>query len=275
MSDTEVNMLEVPPEILPDFLRRQQQILEERTAYEIVRRLSDCVPWRSDLPWNRELNLVGSSYQIDEPFPHIEPLSIGDRILEPSKLTQESFLLSADSTFMCVRRTLPRGCTLSTIQGVVKGSVLFDSDVVFSILLSIHLRDRGGHYVIWMSMTPLEVMTLRTGTRMSRGHVVIAGLGLGHQLVEVSKRPSVKRVTLVERSRELVDWMLPAIEKYRVQKPLDVVIGDAYEEVPKLEADVALIDIFRKYGNNGPDVGRIRQAATRIKKVWGWGCASF
>ena len=50
-------------------------------------------------------------------------------------------------------------------------------------------------------------------------------LGLGHQLIEVSKRLQVKRIVLVELDQELVDWILPVIRPH-VKKPLEVVVGD-------------------------------------------------
>ncbi len=63
--------------------------------------------------------------------------------------------------------------------------------------------------VPWMSLTPMEMMTMRHGTKRARGRVIVAGLGLGHQLIEVSKRKQVKEIVLVEKSQELVDWILP------------------------------------------------------------------
>ena len=48
----------------------------------------------------------------------------------------------------------------------------------------------------------------------------VAGLGLGYQLIEISKRPQVTRLTLVEKSRSIVDWLLPVITPH-LGRPLD------------------------------------------------------
>jgi len=109
---------------------------------------------------------------------------------------------------------------------------------------------------------------------MARGHVVIAGLGLGHQLIEVSRRLQVKRVTLVERSQELVDWLLPVIRPY-LRKPLKVIVGDAYTVIPTLRADVALIDIFPRYGGAQQKLDAIKRQTKGIRKFWAWGSSEM
>ncbi len=125
-----------------------------------------------------------------------------------------------------------------------------------------------------MSLTPAELMTLRPGTRMAKGHTIIAGLGLGHQLIEVAKRLPVKRVTVVELDEELADWIMPVIRPH-LRKKVDVVIGDAYEVIPKLKGDVALIDIFPGYGDGFRRVEELRRASPGIKKFWGWGTSEM
>jgi spermidine synthase len=120
---------------------------------------------------------------------------------------------------------------------------------------------------------PPEILTLREGTRLAKGRVVIAGLGLGHQLIEVSKRFQVKEIVLVEQSQELVDFYLPRVRSL-VKKKLTVIVGDAYEVVPTLSADVALIDIFPGYGHNEAATRELARRSPKIKKMWGWGTAA-
>ena len=100
------------------------------------------------------------------------------------------------------------------------------------------------------------------------------GLGLGHQLIEVSKRLTVKEIVLVERSQELVDFYLPRIRPL-IKKRLTVLVGDALEIVPTLRADVALIDIFPAYGGNEPATRELARRSPNIKKMWGWGTAEL
>jgi hypothetical protein len=126
----------------------------------------------------------------------------------------------------------------------------------------------------WMSLTPAEILTLREGTKLAKGRVVIGGLGLGHQLIEVSKRLQVKEIVLVELSQELVDFYLPRVRPL-IKKRLTVLVGDAFQIIPTLSADVALLDMFPAYGGNEPATRALAARSPKIKKMWGWGSATL
>jgi hypothetical protein len=167
-----------------------------------------------------------------------------------------------------------RAQALLTWWGREVGTVVFDTDVPIPALYQRREPDDAGtgewNETPWMSITPAEIMTLRPGTRLAKGRVVIAGLGLGHQLIEVTKRLQVKRVTVVELDAELVDWILPAIRPH-LRKPVEVIVGDAYAVLPTLRADVALIDIFPGYGDGHRRVAELARRCPGIKTMWGWG----
>jgi hypothetical protein len=235
-------------------------IAAQRKA-SIKRRLGLCVPWHAKIRWNVELNIRASTYTPYNLFSDVTPSSNPD--VNALKITE--FKLSPHMQFLyCVKR-LPRGVTLDTCYGKRRGSVLFDGPVNIPALYEWSKHDESWNELPWMSLTPSEFISLRGGIRAARGHTIVAGLGLGHQLIEISKKKSVKKVTLVERSQELVDWLMPRIRPLLGPATLDVIVDDATAVVPKLTADVACIDIFDSYGGNEfprcPDVGR----------VWIWG----
>ncbi len=126
-----------------------------------------------------------------------------------------------------------------------------------------------------MSFTPMEFFTLRSGTKLAKGHTIVAGLGMGYQLEQVCKKRSVKKVTLIEKDQEIVDWIFPRLDLNG--KEVDVIIGDAEELILDMTADVALIDIYKGYGGNGDGiVDRIyRSKNGKIGKVWVWGSANI
>ncbi len=66
---------------------------------------------------------------------------------------------------------------------------------------------------------------------------------------------------------------MPKIAPHMHSKPLDVVVGDAFEVMPQLAADVALVDIFPGYGCNSFDRERLRSKCPRIDFFWAWGAA--
>jgi hypothetical protein len=149
--------------------------------------------------------------------------------------------------------------------------VCFDRDVVIPALYE---RDRCSRGNPWMSLTPSEIFTLRRGTVHASGHVVIAGLGMGYQLIAASRRKQVKRITLVERDEELVAWLRPVLAP-RLRCPVKWVVGDAYEVMPKLTADVALVDIFPGFGDVRDDAEDFFNSCPTIPRIWCWGLRGY
>lgn len=243
----------------------QQRALMQRHA----QRLRNCEPWSSAVKWKPELSFQGLTYKVRSLWPDVRP---SDAPVD--ELGEDEYVDSPSKRFRYCVRLHRRGHALHTWWGNQVGTVIFDTDVIIPALYQCRPDDerRDGYWrpQPWMSLTPAELMTLRPGTRLSKGRTLVAGLGLGHQLIEVSKRIQVKRVILVELDQELVDWILPVVRPH-MRKPLQVVVGDAYEVIPTLEADVALIDIFPGYGDGFQRVRELAAMSPKIKKFWGWG----
>lgn len=225
------------------------------------------------MKWVPQLNIVGDTYRVLELWPGITASDAPVESLQPGQ-----FVDSPGRRFRYCVRLHRRGHALLTWWGGQTGTVVFDGDVIIPALYQAREPDAPGtgHWneMPWMSLTPGELMTLRPGTRLAKGRVIIAGLGLGHQLIEVSKRLQVKRIILVELDQELVDWILPVVRPH-LKKPLEVIVGDAYEEIPKLRADVALIDIFPGYGDGHRRVAELAAKSPKIKRFWGWGTSEM
>ncbi len=236
-------------------------------------RLQHCVPWSPAIKWVPELNIQGATYRVLELWPG---LAASDSPVDALETGQ--YVDSPSRRFRYCVRLHRQGHSLLTWWGNQVGSVVFDTDVIIPALYQARGPDEPGTgywtETPWMSLTPAELMTLRPGTRMARGHTIIAGLGLGHQLIEVTRRLQVKRVTVVELDAELVDWIMPRIKPH-LRKPVKVLVGDAYELIPTLRADVALIDIFPGYGDGFRRVEALARRSPGIKKFWGWGTSEM
>lgn len=244
---------------------QKQQIVDE---YQ--RRMRSCVPWSPTMTWVPELNLVGSTFETFNPFPELAPSDAPVDRLNPAQHAD-----SPNKQFRYCIRLHRAGRQLMTWFGDRTGSVIFDSDVEIPAIYQCRPGEPGvWNEAPWMSLTPAEILTLREGTRLAKGRVVIGGLGLGHQLIEVSKRFQVKEIVLVEQSQELVDFYLPRVRPL-VKKKLTVIVGDAYQVIPTLAADVALIDIFPAYGGNEAATRELARRSPKIKKMWGWGTAAL
>ncbi len=235
-------------------------VLRWETHVRAPQRLCHAVDWHPETAWQPELNFTARSWERWSLF-SVRPAR-GARPIERVRARER--VDSPTGRFRYVERVLPAGVAIATYDGERLGTAMFDGDVVVPCLYELSRETSAP----WMSLTPMEVLTLRQGTALAKGHTVVAGLGLGWQLAQVLARGAT-RVTLVERDQELVDWVLPrvldAVAGHAVTAPIEVIVGDAYQVVPTLEADIALIDIYPRYGDN------TFPACPNIERVWCWG----
>lgn len=242
---------------------------------ETERRLKEAVfePWHDKIKWKPRLNVKGDTFaplRLFDVAPKMPPHARGEA-------EDGHYAESPGGRWRYTNNIIPRGTALNTWHGSKIGDVVFDQDVVTPAIYERKRHTDRFQDEPWMSLTPAEIMSLRAGTRLAKGHTVVAGLGLGHQLLEVCKRKKVTAVTLVEIDQELVDWLMPVLKPHiaATGKKVDVVVGDAMKLVPDMTADVALIDIFDGYGGNRWEVSQIRELSFGINTVWGWGTASI
>lgn len=241
----------------------QRKRRKEREREDRERRLPLCVPWDPKIKFQKELNIKADTYPYWNLFPDVTPC----REVFPQQVLAKGpayYRMSEDETFFYCVKEIRKGEDLATYYGRQKGSVMFDGSVYFPTLYRKQWEDRWKEEP-WMSTTPMEVLTMRGGTKLAKGHTVVAGLGLGFQLAEVTHRKKVTKVTLVEIDQGLVNLMMPALKDRLGTTPVEVIVGDAEKVVPTLTADVALIDIFDGYGGNE------FKPCPNIPKVWCWG----
>ncbi len=274
----------------PKFEKAQR----ERMKREREERLAKGgVPWDLKMKWVHRLTIQASTWPSWDLFP-----CVATAHHNPNHEKDESkHVLSPSGQFMYCKKLLRRGEMLATMNRSTQGDVMFDADVEIPAL---HERTKGWraeHGEVWcekpwMSITPNELLTQRPGLRFAKGHTIVAGLGLGWALAMIRLKKSVKHVTLVERSQELVDWVLPrAMDVAKLHHgekmaSLDVVVGDAYDVIPKMKADVAVIDIFDGYGSNdflddlryshrGGTLLPEERSCSGIGRIWCWGSAKI
>ena len=228
------------------------------------------VPWDPKMPFEPGLNISAGTYTQPSLF-KVKP----SHAANPNDVVNKRWTMAmSPNKKWCYReRVLKAGAVLDTISGSRRGIVRFEDEVLIPM---IHQRRHGEWGSVWMSFTPMEFFTLRPGTKLARGHTIVAGLGMGYQLEQVCKKKSVTEVTLIEIDQELVDWILPQLDLNG--KKVKVVIGDAEKLLLNMTADVALVDIYKSYGMNGEmlkwHMSRSKNKH-RIGKLWIWGSASI
>ena len=97
---------------------------------------------------------------------------------------------------------------------------------------------------VWMSLSPVEIESLAPHVARMRGHVVIAGLGMGLALYNALLRPVVRRVTVIEQDADVIalfeairdpDW--PNADRFRIEQA-DALVWRSPEPVDYLYADI-------------------------------------
>jgi hypothetical protein len=129
---------------------------------------------------------------------------------------------------------------------------------------------------VWMSVTPLEVESAEIGIRLSRGHVLVMGLGMGWAAMATAMREEVTAVTVVERDPDVLalhrelDLFTQLPEAARAK--LRIVEGDAYAYVPEAPVDLLMPDIWLPLINDGRvDEVRAMQANANAAAIYFWG----
>lgn len=116
---------------------------------------------------------------------------------------------------------------------------------------------RGGTVV--MSNVPMEIRTHRAFIWKAKGHVLINGLGLGMALTEILKNPLVLSVTIIEKSKDVIDLVAPTFLK---DPRVAIIHADAFEwKAPKgVVYDAVWHDIWDDIScENLPEMARLHR----------------
>jgi hypothetical protein len=221
--------------------------------------------------WAERLVLNGATYKPECLIPEA-PVVPAKAYLKSAKRGVHS----PSGRFVFIQIANPRGTPLALYQPAERvGQVRFTTDVNIPTLLEWY---KGGHDAkTWMSLTPSEMMTQRNGIRRASGEVVVYGLGMGWFLAQVCAKKSVTRVTVVEREREILDWLRPRVEALYPQvkeKVAEWVCMDAYKYVDDHtdaeDTRAHLFDIWPGW-KDAPWDTKFQRLKAYLPRIWGWG----
>jgi hypothetical protein len=231
--------------------------------------------WNEDsTPFRRHLRLDASTYKSDAVF---------ETAPAPWKEGGD-FVVSPSASFAYQNRVVPKGVGLR-LYGREQGEVVWNGDVAIPTLIDLSRHCHTGEPfvadtlveyrvkwgAVWMSLTPMEMMTQRGGVKMASGTVVIGGLGLGWLLKKVCEKPEVERVIVVEKSRELLDWFGNRLCG-RFAKVKTVICDDIYNHLGNYgPAAKYLLDIWHLFTGalNDDKLWPYRRKLRR--RMWAWG----
>ena len=127
-----------------------------------------------------------------------------------------------------------------------------------------------------MSMTPYAIESREIGVRLSYGHVLIHGLGMGWSALACALRPEVSAVTVVECDPDVIaiyEALGVANQLFDADRAkIRIVEGDAFAFRPASQVDVLMPDIWQPLVSDGrvQEVQRL-QANAGAAAVYFWG----
>ncbi len=109
----------------------------------------------------------------------------------------------------------------------------------------------------WMTLTPVDLDTSTAAINAAHGKVITFGLGLGYYAYMVSEKQSVKSITVIEKSPDVIklfkEHILP---QFPNKDKLRIIEADAFEYaenvMPKENYDLAFVDIWRDASDGAP-----------------------
>lgn len=229
--------------------------------------------WNEDTtPLRSELYLDAATYRVERLF---DPPS-------PAPRLTPDYVISPQGSFAYLNAAFPAWNPLM-LYGSRHGAVVWDGDVVIPMLVDMKRREDGRWFqenvpereratwgAVWMSLTPAEMISQRSGIRKARGKVVIGGLGMGWFLRKVCEKEDVDEVIVVEKSQELLAWYGYRLRE-RQPKVTNVICEDVYNEITRHGCAQFLLDIWPIYDGARQDkrLQRVRRALG--DRLWAWG----
>jgi hypothetical protein len=160
---------------------------------------------------------------------------------------------------------------LEVIKKGFKGLIRFTGPVHIPVLVKPHLYIEN-QFVVWMSLTPMEVMSQKPGLDLAVGNVLVGGLGMGWLTSRILQKPDVDFVTQVEIDPYVLNFFgRPLKEAY--PNKLELIKDDVWNYLDKIgtdQFDTIIFDIWPKYSGARVDK-KFKVLKKEHPRVWGWG----
>jgi hypothetical protein len=237
------------------------------------------VTWSEDVKWQDQLLIEASSYNdwVLSVFPMFvdwkpeekgvtdyTKVGVGEYFVYvrkfPKTMKVSPYRGLIPSHFLPDSNLVERRASLDIYYGSKIGKVSFTDEVLIPVMAS--------SYETWMSLTPMEIMSQRTGVKRSKGNVLIGGLGMGWFAMRCLERKQVKSVTVYERNIDVIDFFgQPLVERFgdRIQFVCDDAYNAEFHKYDSILFDI-WPDISGKY-----DDRRWEELTYTYPKAWGWG----
>lgn len=107
---------------------------------------------------------------------------------------------------------------------------------------------------IWMSLIPHEINTMKDSINEAHNNVLVMGLGLGYYAYMVSRKENVKKVTVLEKDKNIINifktYLLPLFEN---KEKIEIIEIDAKEyKYTSKDYDYVFIDLWHNVHDGLP-----------------------
>jgi len=253
------------------------------------RRILNSRSWHYNQNCKSEINIQAQTFPTFNVFHDLKPISY-DMLLKDIS-DKSSLQVSPSGRWIWIRREVPKNVPIPLPlcdTSEQRASIMFCDDTnddEISLSIPMLYERENDNLMLWMSLSPMELMSQHPLIVQARGRVVVAGLGMGYMLTQIRMRQEVTEVVLIERSEELIAWILPYLEKNIMSRkkdcPLHVIAGDVYDELPRVrdkfggeKFDIAIVDTFAVFDSKRENRAAIEllQSSSKdsVRKVIGW-----
>ncbi len=101
----------------------------------------------------------------------------------------------------------------------------------------------------WMLDAPSEAITNDRPANKAHGNIITFGLGIGYFAYMASRNPNVTSITIVERSKEVIELFKTSIlPQFDTTTPIEIIEGDAFDyfnEETLKQYDYCYVDIWQ------------------------------
>lgn len=258
----------LPPELMSS---AQKKMIKDRENWKAEEALRTALPFDQIKPppqtSRKPIGVLAESYNpenpLDEVFPKVK-----------SAMPLEGDLLDPTGELSYSKSLLPRGVGLAVTPAADLWSegaqVYFTKDISIPVLRYSSTRHPSG-WDVWMSLTPNEIWSMRSGIQQATGHVVLGGLGMGWLMRQIAKKPSVTKITVVEKDKRILNWFGKKICK-NTPKVDRVICADIYDVAEEFDIKTTkfLLDIWPSSSGAGSDK-RLQALRAKGARVWAWG----
>ncbi|WP_294660699.1 hypothetical protein [uncultured Fusobacterium sp.] len=119
-----------------------------------------------------------------------------------------------------------------------------------------------------MSNTPMEQRTHIKAINKARGNVLVAGLGLGMYLQNIKDKEEVISITVVEKSKEVIELVA---KYFKDCQKIKIVNEDIFNYTPDIKFDFAFLDIWSDISeDNLVEFDILREKFKDIQEIICW-----